>query len=538
MVSDKAIRRPWAGPYLWALPAALILMAFALVNTYAVFFIDSRSYVRSAALAADAGLGTDFARPWRASGNPRPLPGEAAAVAPTASPVEAAGEASGGASAGDEKFVNSGITANRSIYYGALAFVGYATSDFWLLIFIQAYAAAACMALTMLRVMAMRPAALLATSALVSVFTSVGAFVAYVMPDIFGATVILGSITLLLGWRRLKLFDRVVLAAIVAFSALAHNSNVLLLAAIGGAWLVWIAWQRQLAAHWPRIATLALLLAAGPVGLAAFGYAIKQQTGEAPLVLPHLTAHLVDLGPGTAYAKHHCPDDRFAVCEFRDILPVTWTQFIGGARDAENGVFAVADLPTKRRLSDEQLAFALAVFTTYPLETTLGMLKDGTTQLFTLTIQDMKVDELLGQYFQVYMPPGVQAGIAGSTIYRHPSLLDVMDWLTYISAALASIYLLWFLYRERRAGWSGDGFLTGLVVLLFIAYIANAVICGMLASPMGRFSGRIVWLLPFAALMVAMAGRYFGVRAGGLGSAHPGYDEEPGLMPSGAAPDS
>ena len=487
-------------------------MLFAFVNTYPVFFIDSCSYVRSAAVATDSVLHTHLADPWRtkteatdqAGGDVdrQPFAGRSmAARSPVA--VDQADSQSGG----ERQLANNGITANRSIYYGALALLGYVSSNFWLLIFVQAYAAASCMALTAMRIMDVKPRAFLGMAALLSVLTCVGPFVAYVMADIFGATIILGSITLLLGWGRLHGVDRLYLAAVVGFSALAHNSNVLLLAAIFGAWLVWILARRQWRDKLPQIATLALLVAVGPVGLAAFSLVIKHQTGEAPLVMPHLTAHLVDMGPGTQYAKHDCQPGEFAVCEFKDILPVTWTQFIGGARDEQHGVFGVADLPTKRRLSDEQMAFAFAVFRTYPLETTLGMLRDGVRQFGDLTIADMKLDPTLQEFFQKNMPPRVWEDVSRSTIAHHPGLLDLITFLAYVSSAAGLGYAVWYLYRESRSGYEGDAFITGLLALLIVAVIANAAICGMLASPMGRFSARLVWLLPFAAMLAAMSRR-------------------------------
>jgi len=92
---------------------AIILCSFAIFNGYAVFFNDSRSYVRGGSAVATKVFGAqidDGAWKSRAS---------------IASSIDSSVSLS---SIG--KSVPKAVTGNRSIYYGLLAFFGYRISNF------------------------------------------------------------------------------------------------------------------------------------------------------------------------------------------------------------------------------------------------------------------------------------------------------------------------------------------------------------------------------------------------------------------------
>ena len=39
--------------------------------------------------------------------------------------------------------------------------------------------------------------------------------------------------------------------------------------------------------------------------------------------------------------------------------------------------------------------------------------------------------------------------------------------------------------------------------LILVGLLVNGLVCGVLASPLGRFQARIIWVVPFLALTIA-----------------------------------
>jgi hypothetical protein len=65
---------------------------------------------------------------------------------------------------------------------------------------------------------------------------------------------------------------------------------------------------------------------------------------------------------------------------------------------------------------------------------------------------------------------------------------------------LAFPVLLWL-------AWRGQGLALPLALFVLAAVLGNALICGGLSAPHPRYGARIMWLLPLAALLLAMSSR-------------------------------
>ena len=337
-------------------------MAFAFANGYGAFFNDTRSYVRGPAIAIKAVTGMDYAAEWRSRAD------EAAAVDKTVM--------SGGPVAGvKSRTTVAEITGNRSIYYGVLAFLGYVTGGFWLTIFVQALSVAVPLALWMVRGMELRPAYYFAVVGPLAILSPAGPMIAFIMPDIYAGVAILCVAVCAGYWRQLRLIDIVTLFGLMVFSALGHLSHVAILALLSVALLAWALVRRGGTAFYRTAAAGLAAVAIGLAGQFAFDKAVEHATGEKPLLLPHVTAHLIDMGPGYRYLRDNCSHEDFAVCRYLDRLPMNWVTFLGG--DPRNGVFAIADLPTKRRMTAEQTRLAWKVFLYDPAGVTMGLAKDA-----------------------------------------------------------------------------------------------------------------------------------------------------------------
>lgn len=471
--------------------AALVLMTFAVFNGYATFFNDSRSYIRGGMTVVDTVLHTKIAPEWKSRV-------EMAKLAPR-SAVTGATETTAAPQAEPP-------TSNRSVYYGILAFAGYITSDFWLTIFVQAYAVGYVIALVAARVYGITgwPVVLIVVAP-VALLTTVGPFISNIMPDIFTGIGILAAALVLCWWPRLTRGDRLGLFLVISFGLLSHTSHIAILAVLmvlAVPLLWWLGRGRPLRAP---IAFLISAVGVAVIGVMAYNAAATRVSGQKPLLMPHLTAHLVEMGPGMALIRDTCPESGFAVCDFADRLPVPWIDFIS-SRSRETGVFEVADLPTKRRLSEEQIPFALAVAWHDPLGLAAGMGRDILWQLGWFNLRTMKHNDKVAENFDATFPPQVASAISGSQIGISDRPLAVIETTNIVLTVLALLYLGIVVVRGRNRD-PAERELAVFFLVIGLGLVANAIVCGGLASPNPRFQARVIWLVPFLGLAHLVWGR-------------------------------
>ncbi len=503
MLSGR-LRETLAGPYVQGFVGAVVLMAYALVNGYALFFNDTRSYVRGPALAIKALTHVELAPEWRArSSMPKvlielPPPAQSAPTSRVDPPATPGGQ---------ERETGTAFTANRSVYYGILALAGYLSSDFWLTIFVQCLVVSLPMALIAVRGFGMPPLRWLLTVAVVGLATTLGPIAALIMPDIFAPALLLATAALFVFWDRLRRIDIIVLFAIAAMAVLAHPSHIAILSALIAILAAYWLLRRPLWGGGKVVVLLAAVAVLGVAGQVAFSKALEIATGQKPLVLPHITAHLQATGPGYAYLKASCPEVGLAVCNYMDRLPMFWADFLGA--DAKRGVFVVADAATKRRLSEEQKAYALGVLRTDPLGLAASLAKDAASQLGRFSLSDVEVTAAARANYRTSFPANVADRIEASRAGRSPALLRALSISTGVLTAAAAVLLALMVLRPKllRLNSETASRYWTLASVLLGGVILNACICGILASPYDRFQSRVIWLAPLVAMIGLMIGR-------------------------------
>ena len=235
---------------------------------------------------------------------------------------------------------------------------------------------------------------------------------------------------------------------------------------------------------------------------AAFSRVVTQALGAPPLRLPHLTARLVDQGPGTGYLNQVCPelapDERWAACNYRDRFPLPWTDFLFEP-DPARGVFAPADAATKRRLSQEQIGLAWQVLRHDPAGVLGDMAADTARQLteFRIDIWGLGPRELA--MYEGRVPSALMAALRDSRGARAPQWQNRFSALALASTGAGALLLLGYLaWRGRRRAEARE-VATCLVTLVLAGLVMNAAVCAALAAPLDRFQARVVWLLPLLA---------------------------------------
>lgn len=340
---------------------------------------------------------------------------------------------------------------------------------------------------------ASRQMAVLALCAGLGLISSAGLFVSLIMPDIWAGLLILAmGLTVALG-TRLEWPARLALGSIMALATLFHTSHLLLLASLTGLvalLMIRPSWRRHLGVWSVGVPTLAVII--GLAGSAAFSIFVTWTTGRPPVSRPHVTAHLVEMGPGTQLMQDTCPESDFVLCAYADRLPTNWMDFLF-ANDTETGVFDTVPNHIRRALADEQARFALATLAAEPWGTVSGLLQDGVSQLWSLSVDDVPFTRNNADYLAGAFWEEVVEATQASAIWDRPWMPAAFTRLTQVSAALAVAGLLGLVLAGRLPR---SGPLAMLILVCLGGLVLNALICGILASPYGRFQARIVWLLP------------------------------------------
>ena len=489
---------PWIRHVATLLVAALLLCLTALWNGQPFFYPDTPTYLRGAEMGANRLLGPAALKPW--------LPAPMAAGAPSASGSAPVAEEPSRRMKPLTSIQDKVVLAGRSAYYGVLVYAGFLAGKMWLAIAVQALAVAYVLQLLMQRLWGLGSREVIGTVVVLSLLTPLGAYTGFLMPDVFAPLAILCMATLAVYWQVLPRRHRWALSLLLLFSLCAHASH----AALAVSMLLLALATRWLGSRWRGLAPAALVVVAACIAGAvaaewAFSKAVTMAVGAPPLRLPHPAARLIDLGPGTAYLRQHCPESNFAACEFLPNYPTSWDDFLFST-DPAKGAFALADAGTKRRLSDEQLRFAAAVLRFDPIGVVTGIGADVLRQLAAFRVDITAYDSRGLAMFEGRMPDDVFADMQASR-GAHGSLLN--DWLTKSTYVLVLASVLLLAVWRFRPG-AGTPALPGpqsvqfsnFVWVVLAGVVMNAVVCAALASSLDRFQSRVVWLVPFMALVL------------------------------------
>ncbi|MBK6008573.1 hypothetical protein JJB11_20930 [Ramlibacter ginsenosidimutans] len=492
---------------LYFLAGALILCAAAFWNGQPFLYPDTPTYVRGAEMGAAKLVGQGRLPTW--------LPGEGqqdAGAPATLPPRQLAPVTSL-----DQKVVLAG----RSVYYGALVYLGFLTGGLWLTVLVQAAMVVGLLYLLLRRVWGLGRGACLAIVAALAVVSPLGLYTGLLMPDLFAGLAILCFGLLCVYWDRLTRGERWAVGGLLLFGLVAHTSHV----AVAAGLLV-LALAARLMRRWRALplaglVAVAVCLLGAVAAEKAFDFAVQKVVGAPPLRLPHPMARLIDEGPGTTFLRSHCPDAGYAACQFVGNYPTYWEDFLFSA-DPAKGAFALADPATKRRISDEQMRFLFDVLRDQPVAVLKGFATDTLRQLthFRVDVAGVSTPQL--RMYQGRVPPSVYAGLLASRTLDAPGTDDVITVTTYASVIAALLLAVALAGRRlqgsaRAAGPALPQRFGEFASVVVAGILVNAVVCATLASPLDRFQSRVMWLLP----LLALAGVAFALQARRSGAAAP-----------------
>lgn len=338
---------------------------------------------------------------------------------------------------------------------------------------------------------------------LLTLLTALPWIAGQLMPDLFTPILVLALFLLLAGWNRVTWRSRVVLGAVIVVAATVHVTHAafgigLVLVLAGLDWLSGIPIRLALR---PVLAIVAALVL-GALAMLGFNYS---RTHRAELVSggnAFLLGHLVESGLASELLDEHCGVRDYALCPWRQSLPITTDEFLWQDRLPFHPFERINETrrESHRLLLDSWREHPLSQLRV-AVEYSLGTLdRFGTGEgLDSLALPGL--DSALSLVF-----PGDRRSLDRARqqhdeipVEALRSMQTPVGWL-FMVAALAVVIVGWL----RR--WRQDMAVRFLVAAL-VAILLYAVLCGNTSGIYDRYESRLVWLTGFG-LWLAVERRY------------------------------
>jgi hypothetical protein len=239
-----------------------------------------------------------------------------------------------------------------------------------------------------------------------------------------------------------------------------------------------------------------------------YAYSVQAITGERIGSPPFIMARMVADGPGRTYLSAVCAKDEeaYTLCRYKDRDIRSSQDFLWG-RDPEKSVFGSADNETRARLSEEQMEFVIGTILFDPVGQLSASAVNFFHQLVNLDLSEYLPDAdataalytnpeyaLLGR-----IVPGASGCIRDPDlcVSRLPTnVLRVSIVLGFIATLVGALALavrrtsgpVRAMDDRRRA--------VAFLALAGVLLLVNALVCGALSEPVGRYQVRMIWLFP------------------------------------------
>ncbi|MGC6328988.1 hypothetical protein [Rhizorhabdus sp. FW153] len=489
----------------WLLHVACIcaLAWPAFLNGQPFFFPDTTSYVRAADSAAYIFSGHRISTEWTEHYR--------RALDPAAKRPEARGHVA----AHGNDIASQSIMAGRSPYFGALLWMTFLFGSFWLFVIAQAVAAYWLVHLTLRMFDVLTRQALLATVSLLALGTSLPFFVGLLMPDLLAGFGMLAFLLMVIDRGRMRRWERTGVGALLLLSLLSHLTHIVAI----GAMLVLLPVGMRLGGRpWPEwrgaFLTTLTLLAIGLASVVLTGAVVERVFGRRPLLVPLLTARFMADGPGLAYLRDHCDRPSFAACAWKDRSSVAAGEFLWSLDPARGG-YMFADAQTRRAMSDQDSAFALAVLAEHPIAQGGRIAYNATRQMLRFEVDILNYHCAPGDRCWRSLPPRQRAALLSSLGGRNLWPQMLVARLQQAVVVISVLLLLAWSIRGRSST-QADRDLLLWIGLFMIGAMVNALLGGGVSEPQPRYQARIIWLIPLMASLAALLWR----RSGQSGEKH------------------
>ncbi|MFT3884512.1 MAG: hypothetical protein QM724_03505 [Flavobacteriales bacterium] len=395
--------------------------------------------------------------------------------------------------------------ADRPIGYGLIIRAVTWQSTLWTVIIFQSFMLAWLLLETLQKVL---PAGVplqrthLALVLVLVLCTSMPWYATQIMPDVFTPMIAL-VLYLLFRAPELGRVKRGFLWICLFFFLITHYANtamaVLLLAAMA---VVKIAggsrspWPR----FWPNLGGSLAVLAAGMLFVGWYNGRNGMRPVYSPTSHVFLAARLCENGMLGDFLHEHCPERNYALCPYKDELPMVPVQFIWGDSSL------VRRIGPQLTVADPLLAPVVHDLLSEPEY--LGRflrssLVASVTQLFQVSaascLSPYGEDSAPYRVIAERLPWELSSYVGSMQMAGAWWDLGFCNTVVRIAALLAVVFLAW-----TRSRWRSHQELALLVPLLLAWVVLNAMITASLANVFDRLQSRVAWLVVLAACLVLL----------------------------------
>jgi hypothetical protein len=254
---------------------------------------------------------------------------------------------------------------------------------------------------------------------------------------------------------------------------------------------------------------MALIVGAGFAEQLAFRAAARAVSHSSVIIKPYITARLIQDGPGLAYLERHCPDPAIATCPLFDALQLSddpWrltATHIVFETSAQLGSFRLMGEDDQKKVAAAQTRFFLDVLKDAPVATTMAFVRNMLTQT-TMFSPDMTIPTEGVAAINAQLDSWLTGPLAIGNLTRSDA------WLMPLARVQGVFYALSLMVVGGLVLWPGQrvaGRWKVFAVVLLAGILVNALVCGGISQPASRYGARVIWLLPLAATLLAMAAR-------------------------------
>ena len=337
----------------------------------------------------------------------------------------------------------------------------------------------------------------LALVALLSVFTGLGWFVSWIMPDIFGPVLYLAIYLLVFAPETLSHAERRAVVLIAWWAVASHITHLMLAAGLCVLFVAVLAVRRQLTRSALRpIGSVALTVFCAAAALAAlhtYLYGVPSLNGQRP---PFVMARMIADGPGRWYLRRHCPTLHVEICRHSRDLPDNVDDFLWNA----HGIWQSASLAQQEQMRKEETRIVLGALRAYPREELVVSAGHFWRQLRAFGLYDYDPNPWILAMVDTVLPGArpryLETRQAQETLHED-LFTSVQDWTVVLSLVVITCWGL-FLRQYRSAR------VIGLATIIGFVIVVNAAVTGVLANVEDRYQARVIWLAPLLAAVLVM----------------------------------
>jgi hypothetical protein len=393
-----------------------------------------------------------------------------------------------------------------SPFYGLALVPLLALKSEWPIVLAQAATATALIFLVLRTVLGqVRPWHYLLLLGTLALLTDLSWHSSLIMANVFTAFLPLGVFLLVFARERLAWWEAVFVFGVTCVASLVHYSHLPLMAALGLAASAILLlerrnWRDVLAGAGCCLAIVAITIA----GHMAMQERLHHRLAITPARSLFLLARFVEDGPAKDYLSAHCPQAHFALCAYLDRMPMDSSAFLWDA----DGPVRILGGPDA--IGEESDVIVAGILREQPLRVAWQALTNTLEQLVKLH---------MGRSLR-------QFDSANHEWQKCEALMEVrtpVEYMEYVTArqsigrldadfvfslqppAAGLSVLLLFLTLSTGVVLRFDRRIWELTWLVLAALLANALICGAVSGPEGRYQSRMMWLVLLLLFLTAPA---------------------------------